>query len=95
MASVNLSAQIVTSKKEAQKKGVYSYNEKQASQPAANYNAAPAAESLSAMNDVAVVVQEPVKPAKEIKKGGPRRIEAPENKNRNQEHGRLGHVCHA
>jgi murein DD-endopeptidase / murein LD-carboxypeptidase len=82
LASVNLSAQIVTSKKEAQKKGIYSYTEKQVSQPVANQNAAPATESRSVMSDVAAVVQEPVKPAKELKKGGPRKTEAPETKSR-------------
>lgn len=83
LVSVNLSAQIVTSKKEAQKKGIYSYTEKQVSQTVANHNTLPSAESRSVMGEVAaVVVTEPVKPAKELKKGGPRKTEAPANKRR-------------
>lgn len=82
LASVNISAQIVTSKKEAQKKGIYSYTENQAAQPASSRNAAPAAESRPAMNDVASVVAEPAKPAKEYKKGGPRKTDASSNKKR-------------
>lgn len=69
LASMNISAQIVTSKKEAQKKGIYSYNEKQVSQPAA-------VASRSVMAEVAaVVVSEPAMPAKEIRRGGPRKPE--------------------
>lgn len=82
LVSVNLSAQIVTSKKEAQKKGIYSYTEKQVSQPIANHNAVPATEPHSVMNDVASVVPEPIKPVKKLKKGGPQKTEAPSAKRR-------------
>ena len=72
---MNISAQIVTSKKEAQKKGIYTYSEKQVSQPAFQ-KATPAVASQSVMSEMAAVVaSEPLTPVKELRKGGPRKTE--------------------
>lgn len=80
---MNISAQIVTSKKEAQKKGIYSYTEKQVSQPTATQKTKPVIESQVVMTEVAALVTEPAKPAKEVRKGGPRKTEtAPKSKRR-------------
>jgi lipoprotein Spr len=75
---MNISAQIVTSKKEAQKKGIYSYTEKQVSQPAATQKA-PAVENQVVMTEVAAVINEPVIQPKEGRRG-PRKTEAPAKK---------------
>lgn len=71
IVSGNASAQIITTKKEAQKKGVYSYSEKQK---------APAIDKKAVMKEVAsldkdIVAYEPVK--KEVMKGGPNKSDAP------------------
>ena len=71
MVSGNTSAQIITSKKEAQKKGVYSYSEKQKT---------PAIDKKAVMKEVAsldkdIVAYEPVK--KEVIKGGPNKSDIP------------------
>lgn len=89
MTSFMSSAQIVTSKKEAQKKGIYSYND----QPAYSnsFNNKPVAKKAPAeVNDRPLVVTEsdlallttgkPLvasEPAKESRKGGPNKTEAP------------------
>lgn len=70
-ASWNTSAQIITSKKEAQKKGAYNYNEN---------NTAPSIDKDAVMKEIAslnnrdVVAYEPVN-KKEISKGGPNKTE--------------------
>lgn len=74
IVSGNASAQIITSKKEAQKKGVYSYSEKQK---------APAIDKKAVMKEVAsldrdIVAYEPVK--KEVIKGGPNKSDIPTTK---------------
>lgn len=71
MASWNASSQIVTSKKEAQKKGIYSYPEKKDAAPVKS-TAAADKEAASVGNDV--IAYEPVK---ETRKGGPSRPDAP------------------
>ncbi len=83
MMSLGASAQIVTSKKEAQKKGTYSYTEKAAN---SKQSVAAADKNLTVTdNDMAsllgsspVVAYEPVK--KEIRKGGSSQLEAPKKK---------------
>lgn len=82
LASLNVSAQIVTSKKEAQKKGIYSYNEKQVSQNGNAFKkAAPALENQSSMAEVAAVVAEPSKPDNKNKRGQ-RKTDASPKKNK-------------
>ncbi|AWH84954.1 hypothetical protein HYN59_07365 [Flavobacterium album] len=74
IASFTASAQIVTSKKEAQKKGIYSYTEKQASKPAPAIDKAAVMKEVASLNDRDVVAYEPVQ-KKDISKGGPRKSE--------------------
>jgi len=89
--SFTATAQIVTSKNEAQKKGVYAYNDKQVSSPAQAFAKAQSAsksavtetpevkkqEVLFLDNDVVVVDDTP---AKVKAKGGPKAPEAPAKK---------------
>jgi len=88
LTSFSASAQIITSKKEAQKKGVYAYNDKQVSSPAQAFAKAQSASKnavateitetkqqvLFLDNDVVVVDDAP---AKVKAKGGPKKSEAP------------------
>jgi lipoprotein Spr len=84
MVSWKSSAQIITSKKEAQKKGVYSYTDNQSTtasatsqKPAATIDKTAVAKELATLSEQRdVLAYEPVV-AKEIKKGGPNKIEAP------------------
>ena len=80
-ASVNVTAQIVTSKKEAQKKGIYSYSDKQVSQVAINQKSSSVA-NQAVMAEVSSVLSEPVKPAKELQRGGPRKTDNPKKKSK-------------
>jgi cell wall-associated NlpC family hydrolase len=85
LASSTISAQIVTSKKEAQKKGIYSYTEKQVSQPAAAQKPASTVESAVVMSEMAALVTEDPaneKPVKDLRKGGPRNIETAPGRSR-------------
>ena len=91
LAAVSAPAQIVTSKKEAQKKGVYAYNDTKVSTPAqavahaqatVKPTAAPSAtvkkdEVLFLDNDVVIVDDQPVK---DKAKGGPKTPAAPKAK---------------
>lgn len=82
MLSGKAHSQIVTSKKEAEKKGIYSYTEK-AAKPVIAKNEKPISVSDSDMASLLgsspVVAYEPVREVnrKEIMKGGPSRPEAP------------------
>lgn len=89
--SFTATAQIVTSKKEAQKKGLYAYNDKQVSSPAQTLAKAQAAQKAGVTetalakkevvfldNDVVAVNDEPT--VKEKAKGGPKKTEAPKAK---------------
>ena len=67
----NSSAQIITSKKEAQKKGVYSYTNNQ-STPVIDKEAV--VREVASLRDRDVVAYEPVN-KKEITKGGPSKTE--------------------
>ena len=90
LTSFSASAQIVTSKKEAQKKGLYAYNDKQVSTPAqalakakataAETPAVKKEEVLFLDNDVVVVNDEPAVKEKAKAKGGPKKTEAPKAK---------------
>jgi lipoprotein Spr len=96
VTSFSASAQIVTSKIEAQKKGLYAYNDKQVSSPAQAMAKAQAAqknagndapvikrqEVLFLDNDVVVINDEPVTTDKAKAKGGPKKPEAPKTTNR-------------
>ena len=79
---MNISAQIVTSKKEAQKKGIYSYTEKSVSQPAATKKPTAVVASQSVMTEVAMVISEPAVTAKETRKISPKKTDLSANKNR-------------
>lgn len=74
IASFTASAQIVTSKKEAQKKGIYSYTEKQASKPAPSIDKAAVMKEIASLNDRDILAYEPVQ-KKEIGRGGPKKSE--------------------
>jgi lipoprotein Spr len=77
MVSLGASAQIVTSKKEAQKKGTYSYTEK-ASATEKNLTVTDS-DMASLLGSSPVVAYEPVK---EIRRGGPSKQDAPSKKKR-------------
>lgn len=82
LTSWNSSAQIVTSKKEAQKKGIYSYTEK-APQTAGAKDKTPTVtdtDMAALLGNAPVVAYEPVKEVKEIRRGGPSKLEAPAKK---------------
>lgn len=82
LASFNVSAQIVTSKKEAQKKGIYSYSDKQASQTGSTAQRTETVlDKPSATNGIAAVSNEPVKTDNRNKRG-PRKSEASPKKNK-------------
>ncbi len=79
MISAKSSAQIITSKKEAQKKGVYSYTEKQKAKKTATkatVNKEAVAKEMASLNNNEIVAYEPVT-TKELRKGGPNKYEAP------------------
>ncbi|MXN91866.1 hypothetical protein GR160_11595 [Flavobacterium sp. Sd200] len=89
--SFSATAQIVTFKKEAQKKGLYAYNGKQANSQAETLAKAQALQKASATqakeevvfldNDVVVVDNsQPVVKPKAKAKGGPKKTEAPKTK---------------
>lgn len=80
MFSFGASAQIVTSKKEAQKKGTYSYNQqqKQTAQSAPSIDRTAVGKEMSNMQNGEVVAYEPNN--REIKKGGPKFDELPAKK---------------
>ncbi len=83
MMTLGASAQIVTSKKEAQKKGTYNYTEKpsQPAQARATSNDKPLtvtdSDMASLLGSSPVIAYEPVK---EIRRGGPSKLEAPSKK---------------
>lgn len=85
MLSGKAHSQIVTSKKEAEKKGIYSYSEK-AAKPVITKNDKPITVSDSDMASLLgsspIVAYEPVKEItqKEIRRGGPSKLEAPARK---------------
>lgn len=70
MVSGKSSAQIITSKKEAQKKGVYSYSEKQKATPAIDKKAV--VKEVASLNNNEIVAYEPT-----VKKGGPNKSDSP------------------
>ena len=78
--SFGASAQIITSKKEAQKKGVYSYNDQQkpTAQKSPSIDKEAVSKELNAMQSRDVVAYEPS--ARDIKKGGPNFTELPAKK---------------
>lgn len=75
LASFTASAQIVTSKKEAQKKGIYSYTETTASTPAPAPKKPAAMKEVASLDNKDIVAYEPVQ-KKEMSKGGPKKSEA-------------------
>jgi len=82
MISVKSSAQIITSKKEAQKKGVYSYTEKQEAKKTsakATVNKDAVVKEMASLNNKEIVAYEPVS-SKELSKGGPNKYETPSAK---------------
>lgn len=88
MLSGKAHSQIVTSKKEAEKKGIYSYTEKAAKPVTAkNERTITVSESdmASLLGSAPVVAYEPAKQVtqKEIRKGGPSKLEAPAKKKLN------------
>lgn len=70
MVSGKSSAQIITSKKEAQKKGVYSYSEKQKANTSINKKAV--VKEVASLNNNEIVAYEPT-----VKKGGPNKSDSP------------------
>jgi murein DD-endopeptidase / murein LD-carboxypeptidase len=82
MLSAKAHSQIVTSKKEAEKKGIYSYTEK-AAKPVIAKNDRPItvndSDMASLLGSSPVVAYEAAKPVtqKEIRKGGPSKLDAP------------------
>ncbi len=72
--SFSASAQIVTSKKEAQNKGIYTYTDKPAAAPAKAVNKPAVVKEVASLNDRDLVAYEPVQ-KKEISKGGPKKPE--------------------
>lgn len=81
MVSLSASAQIVTSKKEAQKKGTYTYTEKAPSTAKATEKNLTVTDNdmASLLGSSPVVAYEPVK---EIRRGGPSKQDAPAKKSR-------------
>jgi len=69
MVSGKSSAQIITSKKEAQKKGVYSYSEKQKAIPSIDKKIV--AKEVASLNNNEIVAYEPT-----VKKGGPNKSDS-------------------
>lgn len=76
MISAKSSAQIITSKKEAQKKGVYSYTEKQQASSKATIDKQAVVKEVASLNNSDIVAYEPVA-KKELIKGGPKKSEIP------------------